>query len=377
MTIKVLHIITGLDVGGAEMMLHKLVTTTAQESEVISLTHAGPIAERLRAAGIPVRALRFRWFRAPLDLVRLIRWIRAARPDVVQTWMYHADVIGGVAARLAGKSRLVWNVRATPFNGLSTAVKPLTDLFIRVSAILSGIVPARIICCSDTARRMHEKLGYSARKMIGIPNGFDLQHFRPDGSARRAVCEELGVPLLAPIVGLVARHDFMKGHAFFFKAAAIVARQNPGTHFLLIGKGITGDNTPLAGLIPESIQDRVHLLGLRMDAARLTAAMDVAVSSSVTGEAFPNAVGEAMACGVPCVVTDVGDSAAIVGTTGLVVPPGNAEDLAAGINAILGMDADRKIRLGADARERVAREFALGVIVARYEELYRSMVEES
>ncbi|MEO8378947.1 MAG: glycosyltransferase [Acidobacteriota bacterium] len=372
---KVLHIITGLDVGGAESMLYKLVSTTAQESEVISLTDTGLIADRLKALEVPVRALNFRWFRAPLDLLRLVGWIRSSKADIVQTWMYHSDVIGGVAARLAGKSGVAWNIRASPFDGLSD-LKWTTVAFIRLSAILSRMIPARIICCSESAQEIHKGFGYAARKMVIIPNGFDLEQFRPDVDARRSVREELGLSMQSPIVGLVARYDPMKDHALFFRAATIVAAQHPEVHFVLIGKGVTLENDPLIKLIPPSLRHRVHLLGLRMDAARLMAAFDVAVSSS-SAEGFPNVVGEAMACAVPCVVTDVGDSAAIVGSTGLVVRPGDTEGLALGITSLLLMDADQRRRLGTAARERVAGEFALPVIVRRYEEFYWNLATRS
>ncbi|MBI4507237.1 MAG: glycosyltransferase [Chloroflexi bacterium] len=377
--IRLLHLITDLDVGGAEMMLYKLLSGLdggAFASEVVSLTTIGPLSERIRALGVPVSALGLRRrVPDPLPLARLVRSLRREPPDVVQTWMYHADLLGGLAAKLAGSMPVVWNVRQS---NLSPSVnRRRTLLVVRLCARLSRWLPARVVCGSQAARQAHVTLGYDATKMRIIPNGFDLAVFKPDPMARAAVRCELGLLDDAPLIGLVARFDAQKDHRTFVQAAALLRRQEPDVHFALCGDGVTLQNEALAGWIAAAgLREHCHLLGRRDDVPRLTAALDIATSSSI-GEGFPNAVGEAMACGVPCVVTAVGDSAAIVGRTGVVVPPRDRPALAAGWRALLALGPAGRRCLGQAARRRVAERFSLPAVVAQYERLYRELTPRS
>ncbi|MBT9173999.1 MAG: N-acetyl-alpha-D-glucosaminyl L-malate synthase [Syntrophomonadaceae bacterium] len=221
---------------------------------------------------------------------------------------------------------------------------------------------------------MHAELGYVRDKMTVIPNGFDLEVFKPDPASRLSVRRELGLPEDAVLVGLVARFDRQKDHRNFVHAAGKVAAEYPGARFLLCGSGVTAENRELDGwLRAAGVRDRCHLLGQREDVPRLMAALDVAVSSSL-GEAFPLVVGEAMSCGVPCVVTDVGDSALIVGDTGKVVPSEDFAALACGIGELLEAGAERRSLLGEAARRRIGEHVSLPDMVAAYERLYREIV---
>jgi glycosyltransferase involved in cell wall biosynthesis len=367
---KVVHVITGLDVGGAETMLYKLVTTAkAFESEVIAIGGRGPMGDRLRAAGVPVRTLDLRLATAPFAFLRLVRWLRSSGADVVQTWMYHSDLVGGLAAWMARKP-VVWNLRASRLE--KDDVKRSTLSVIKICAKLSRRLPERIVCCSIASEEAHRAAGYAPEKMTVIPNGFDSALFRPDDEARRAIRTEIGVDNQTLLVGLVARFDPLKDHRTFLRAASAVVAADDRVEFVLAGKGVTPDNQTLMSWMDERLRGRIHLLGYRPDVARINATLDVAVCSSST-EGFPNVVGEAMACAVPCAVTDVGDSASIVGETGVAVPPGDPEALARGVLRLLEMpDADRR-ELGLRARERVSREFALPDVVRRYEALYESV----
>lgn len=375
---KILHVITDLDVGGAETMLLRLATgmdPARFPCRVVSLIEPGPVGERLREAGIGVDALGMRRGRpSPLGLWRLARLLRAFRPDVVQTWLYHADLIGLAALRLAfpfgPRPALAWNLRCS-YMALDQYPR-MTALTLKACAALSRL-PDAVLTNSSEARRFHEGLGYRARRFEVIPNGFDTARFRPDPEARRAVRGELGIPQDAPVVGHVARFDPMKGHDTFVEAAALADSRLAGAHFVLVGRGVDDANAALARWLSRSglDGDRVHLLGERNDVPRLMAAMDVHVSSSL-GESFPNAVGESMACGVPNVVTDVGDSAVLVDGTGRVAPP---EDPAALAEALAGMLADGpSIReLGRYARERIKKDYSLPAIVAKFAVFYESL----
>jgi glycosyltransferase involved in cell wall biosynthesis len=234
-------------------------------------------------------------------------------------------------------------------------------------------VPQRIVLCSEHARRLYGVRGFAAEKMHVIPNGFDTTRFRPDAAARADLRRELGVEPHAPVVGLVARYDPFKDHAGFCRAAARVAKARPDARFVMCGRGVDHANRALHSLIAElGIADRCHLLGPRNDVPRVLAALDVLASSSVS-EAFPLAVGEAMACGVPCVATDVGDSALMLGQSGTIVPPGDAAALAQALNQVLGLSGDERARLGEIGRRRVREMFDLDAVTRRYEALYETL----
>lgn len=375
---KVLHVITGLGTGGAETMLYRLVSRIDRatfESEVISLIDIGPIGQKIQALGVSVRALGMcPGVPNPLAVLQLAYWLQQDPPQVIQTWMYHADLVGGLAARLAGRIPVAWGIRHSTFEPQTT--KRITIWTAMACARLSRWLPARIVCCSEASRRTHAQLGYAADKMVVIPNASDLAVFRPDPAARQSVRQELGIPEKAPLIGLVARFHPQKDHRNFVQAAARLHACVAESHFLLCGDGITWENPELAEWIEAAgIQSQCHLLGRREDIPRLTAAVDIATISSSYGEGFPNVIGEAMACGVPCVVTDVGDSAIIVGETGVVVPPKDPQALAAGWSQLLlDMSREERLQLGFAARQRILERYSLGKIVEQYERLYKSLV---
>lgn len=377
--LRICHVISGLETGGAESMLYKLLSGLDRErfeAEVVSLTSIGPTGPKIQKLGVPVRALGLaRGIANPLGVLRLARWLRGSRPDLVQTWMYHADLLGGLAARLVGVP-VVWNIRHSDLSAKGN--KRTTILARQAGARLSRMLPQRIICCSEVAQEIHIQMGYAADRMVVIPNGFDLEAFRPDPAARRSVRRELDLPDQAHLIGLVARFNPQKDHATFVEAARRLAAQKPGVHFLLCGDGVTWMNHALTELIRQAgLADYFHLLGPRDDIPRLSAALDLAASSSAYGEGFPNVVGEAMACGVSCVVTHVGDSALIVGNTGRVVAPGDPGGLAKAWAELLSLPAAERQALGAAARERVQALFALPVIVQRYQDLHEEIIRST
>ncbi|NPV75031.1 MAG: glycosyltransferase [Anaerolineae bacterium] len=370
---RVAHVITDLDTGGAELVLARLLVEMDQrrfKHEVISLTTAGQVADQLTKLGIPVSTLGMRvGFPNPMSVLRLARILRTFHPDVVQTWMYHADLVGSIAARLAGRAPVIWGIRNSVL--VPGASKRRTILIVRLLAHLSRGLPARIVSCSEAARLVHIGLGYQAQKFVVIPNGFDVEKFKPDASARLWVRQELNLSPETEVVGFFARFDPQKDHHNFIRAANLLLERRAGVHFLLCGEGVIWQNPALAGWIVETGQsDHFHLLGRRVDMPRLTAALDLAVSASEYGEAFPNVIGEAMACGVPCVATDVGDSAAIIADTGLIVPPHNAQALAGAMLKILEMDSEDRHALSQAARQRVIENYSLAAMVSCYQALY-------
>jgi len=376
MKIKVVHIINTFGYGGAEVMLCSLLTRTDRERfepMVVSLSDVLSLAERVEALGIPVRAIGMRpGVPDPRGVVRLARLLHRERPQVVQTWMDHSNLIGGVVARLAARAApVIWGVHQT--NHIPQLTKRTTLMTVSACAWLSRWLPTRIVCCSESGREAYVRQGFAAGRLTVIPNGFDTDTFRPDPAARRDVRRELGLGPDATLIGLVARYDPFKDHANFLRAAAALKGRLPDVHFLLCGYGVDPGNETLASMVAAlGLRGRCHLLGPRRDVPRLQAGLDLATSSSVS-EAFPLAVGEAMACGVPCVVTDVGDSALIVGETGRVVPPHDPLALAVAWEELLALAPDARRRLGQAARLRVQERYELVGITRRYENVYETL----
>lgn len=373
---KILHLITGLSTGGAEMMLYKLVSRMDRnkfEVRVISLTDIGPIGKKIEALGIPVNALGMRrGIPNPMAVFTLARWLKKNRPDIIQTWMYHADLVGGVAAKMSGGIPVIWGIHHSNLDQKGN--KKTTLWTAKACARLSNLLPSKIICCSHASKEVHSALGYNENKMIVIPNGFDLDAFSPNKKARKKIRGQLGLDDETIIIGLVARFDPQKDHKNFFQAAGILHKNYPDVHFLLCGDDITCDNPSLNKWMDEAdVRSVTHLLGRWDDMASLQAAFDIASSSSY-GEGFPNIIGEAMACGVPCVVTDVGDSALIVGDTGFAVPPKDPDALTRAWKELIEIGKDKRQKLGNDARLRIRENFSLSSVVKRYEELYKGVV---
>jgi glycosyltransferase involved in cell wall biosynthesis len=371
--IKVMHVITTLGPAGAETMLCRIAAGmdgTRFENEIVSLRDILDQAERMRAIGVRVRTLGMKKsVPNPFLVMRLARWIRERKPDVIHTWMYHANMVGALAARLAGDVPVVWGIHHSAPD--PRVDKRRTVLVNRICALMSRKFPARIVCCSEASLRFHKKLGYAAEKLELIPNGVDPEQFRPDPIARLAIREELGIPTDAPLIGMAARFHPQKDHRNFFQAAERLHKQLPEVHFLLAGLNITWQNSQLVDWIEAAgIRGCCHLLGVRRDMSRLFAAMDIATTSSVSGEAFPVVVAEAMASRTPCVVTDVGDSALIVDKTGGVVAPEDPYALAEAWRKLIEAGPGERQNLGMSARRRVQQHFALPVIVDRHQAIY-------
>lgn len=328
MTKKVVHIITGLNDGGAEGVLTRLCLHSKGASHVvISLMDTGKYGPVLQQAGVAVHCLGMNPGKPSIvRFFQLIKLIRSEQPSVVQTWMYHADLLGGVAARLAGVRRVFWGIRhSTLEKGKS---KYSTIMIARLCALLSNWVPEKIICCANKALTVHADIGYVAAKLRVIPNGYDLSRFKPDVAAGEKVRNELKLGVSEFVIGKVGRFDPLKDHFNLLQALALVAEQQ--THFrcLLVGKGVSPDKVALVAHIAElGLQDKVVLAGQRTDIPAVMNALDLHVLSSCS-EGFPNVLAEAMACGTPCVSTDVGDALEIVGDAGACCRAQDAQALA-------------------------------------------------
>ncbi|PKN23723.1 MAG: hypothetical protein CVU64_23815 [Deltaproteobacteria bacterium HGW-Deltaproteobacteria-21] len=386
--IQITHIITTLDTGGTEGMLLKLLTHMDRDlfsNRVICLTHLGSIGKKIVQQGIPVYCLNMERGKVSIaGTMKLWKMLRFFKPAILQTWLYHSDLLGALVGAAAGIRNVCWNIRCSSqdFSEYTASTKWV----VRVCALLS-FLPGRIVTNSHDAKAFHLRHGYRSDKWVVIPNGCDTNTFRPDRNQKYNLLLDLqlmgekqsqeeriaGRTSEVYLIGLFARFDPMKDHSTFFKAAEILLEKRGNLHFILAGSKIVPENEELSRKISNRWRDHFHLLGERDEMEELTAALDIACLSSY-GEGFPNVVCEAMACGVPCVVTDVGDCARIVGRTGRVVPARRPEALARAWLELLEMDDQERSRLGAGARRRILENFELSEIVKEYESLYLGML---
>jgi len=374
---KILHIISGLSTGGAELMLYKLLSVIDRSSYkpvVISLTNEGHLGNHLEKLGIPVHIIKMAaGFPNPFKITRLINLVKKINPDLVQGWMYHGNMAALMAIRFLPKRvSLFWNIRHTP-NDLKEE-KLMTGMIIRLGAYFSSL-PNGIIYNSKVSAQKHKSMGYSERNEKIIPNGFDCERFKPSDTAKEKLLRILNIREEVFLIGLIARYHKMKDHKTFIYSARELIQTYPKVHFVLVGSGINEKNKDLTKQIKDlKIGRNVHLLGERWEIYRITSGLDIACSSSSWGESFSNVIGEAMACGVPCVVTRVGDSAEIVGETGLVVDPGEKDAFVDALQKMIEMSPDKRRELGRLARQRIIKHFTLDTVVKQYEQAYKEQI---
>jgi glycosyltransferase involved in cell wall biosynthesis len=377
---RVLHVITALNVGGAERMLLKLLGAQAlarAEQQVVAMLPGGGTAGPMRAAGTRVHEVDFL---GGIPLVQgaagLRRIARAYDPDVVQGWLYHGNLGASLArAALARRVPLVWGIRQSL--GTLRGENLLARIGIWLNRIGSGR-PDRLLFNSQTSLAQHRERGFCTARAQYLPNGFETSAFAPDRDARSRWRAAWGADDDTVVFGLLARHHPSKDHAGFLQAARQVREARPASCFVLAGRGVDEKNTALIRAVHDAgLAGHVRLLGERSDVASVLAGLDVYVSSSAAIEAFSNSVGEAMSCALPCIVTDVGDSPLVVGDTGLVVPPRDPAALAAAMIAMVDRGAAQRGALGTRARDRIVAEFDIEAVAARYASLYASLIEDA
>lgn len=370
----IMHIITSLGDGGAQRVLHELcVHDSDTKHRVVALAGEDITAEFLREAGVEVTCLGMVPGRlSPSAIWRLWQIIRRERPVTIQTWMYHADLIGGVVARLAGRSAIYWGIHHTELKpGKSTRS---TIVVARVCVAVSRFVPRRIVCCATRARDVHTELGYRREIMVVIPNGYDFDKFCHDPEGRSRLRSKWEVDARTPVLGMVARFDPQKDHRNLLRACEILCSRGFRFRIALVGEDVTNDNAELTRwLNVHGLRDKTLLLGQQSNIPALMSAFDLHVLPSLYGEAFPNVLSEAMACGTPCVATDVGDAAKIVGSSGWVVPPGDHVALADAVETALNLrknSTEEWSTLRGAARAHVVAHFDISQMVARYHDVW-------
>jgi len=369
---NILHIINSLDVGGAENALVNLISAESGRNHhrVVSLTGLGAFAAPLQALGVEIHPLDFRRpHRIPAEFARLVQLLRRQPPQLVQTWMYHADVVGGLACRCAGRRLpLVWGVRLTEVD--PAGIKRTTRLLVRCAGLLSRWLPDAIIANAAESIASHAAYGYDVRKFHIVGNGFDTQRFRPDDARRQQLRRQLAIADDRVLVGLVGRYSTQKNQDGFLAAAGKAAQAMPSLDFVLCGRGIGPDNQTLAALSRQhQLDGRLHLLPEQPDVETVFAGLDVYASAS-RAEGFPNVVAEAMACGVPCVVTDVGNCRELVGDSGIVCPSSDPAAMAAAIGELAAMSPATRAAMGQQARQRIKQAYSREQMLRGFEAVW-------
>lgn len=363
----VLHVITDLDVGGAERMLVNYACERRNDgvrTVVASLKTPGIMAEPLRACGIEVHDLGIdavsvgRVFQLIRAIWRLSGLVRYRRPEAIVGWMYHANLVALFATALSGgrgSMRLYAGIRCSE-------MRPHEEpLALRLTVLLSRWCAGRfdaVIFNSHAGRTEHEAMGFACRRTEVAGNGIDTNRFKPDPVARARIRAELGIAADRPVLVLSAAVRRMKDHPRFLEAfRALEGRADA----VLAGRGTDDEGAipPMPGL---------HRLGIRTDMPAVYAAADFIVMSSAYGEGFPNVVGEGMACGLIPIVTDIGDAATIAGDIGSVIPPEDPAALARALLRALDMPTTERRSKSDAARRRVTDKFSMSTACRRMDE---------
>ena len=375
---KILHIINSLDIGGAEKMLVKLARSDVFASDevlIVTLLDKGALAPELEKAGYRVITLGLsKNLTGLIQIFKLMSVIREFKPDIIQSWLYQSDLIAGFFAYIY-RIPVIWSLRQSNLSAEHN--KPATRLCIKACAMLSRYIPHAIISNSDEAAEVHHKAGYCRDKICVIPNGFDIDMFSLNKEYRTKMRTNFGLSQSTSVIGMVARYDSQKNHIGFLQAASAILMQVPQVQFVLVGEGVSWENKFLASEISkaDTLCRHIHLLGARQDIPQIMSGFDVLALPSA-GESFPNVVGEAMASGVPCVVTDVGDCAEIVGDTGSVVAEGDMAGFAQALIEFLTLPAEQRDNLSQAARKRIVSHYSIARTASRFRDIYFNHVSD-
>jgi len=367
----VFHIITGLDCGGAENMLLKLVQASDPKHYrhvVYVLTPAYTLLPAFAEAEVEVRMLNIHGLNGVIQALISVIWdVRKEQPKIVMSWLHHADLFAALVKVLQPQQRIIWNIRCSK---LDLNDLPRSNIFlVRLLAKLS-FLPNAVITNSLAGKNEHIAVGYKPRQWIFLPNGFDLERFHPDPLGKTETRDALGLTSRDFVIGVVGRYHPMKGYGLLAEAAALIQTQLPSARFVVVGKGLSSDNHDFVNLLQDhNVLPKMQLLGMRDDIPALMRAFDVLLSTS-TSEGFPNVIGEAMASGTPCVSTDVGDCRIIIGNTGFTVAQNTADDIAKAVIQAATIAPEELDKIGIAARKRIEDNYSITKILGSYQNLY-------
>ena len=370
---RILHIITSLETGGAQGVLLELsrqMKKLGHQQTIISMKPGGELRKYFDDLNIPLHELDF----SPRNFGKAVRAcnqiISRFDPDIIQSTLYHADFLT-LFLQHNQKVKVFWGIHHSFEENHANRLKKTTKAIVKINAMMSKKVPNKIICCSQSALQSHKKIGFDPAKLVFIPNGIDGDKFKPNPQAKNQLREELGLHPNTPIIGYLARLHPQKDHPLFFKAANRLLDQTDDVHFILAGNHITEEFLAFRSYLDNPVKNtHFHLLGRRPDSHLITAGLDIATLTASGDEAFPLTILEAMACGTPCVSTDVGDVRTMIGNTGIVVPVGDPEALAQAWWKMLNASDEERIHIGERSRKKVLASYTSERMAARFLEEY-------
>lgn len=363
---KIVHVIIGLGVGGAELMLKRLILHSNKSEQfehiVISLTDVGIIGKELRSKGVAVHTLNMKsMLSISKTFIKLRNLLKEIQPDVVQTWMYHADLLGGLAARSLGIENIVWNVRNTTIDGRGIVAISIAKL----CAKLSYTIPEKIVYVSNSALKSHQAFGYNNSISLVIFNGFDIDKFNYNPQVRQQYRQVFEISDNDIVVGSVGRFSKSKDHETFIKSIILATKTEPNIKGLLIGRDIDLNNFN----IREEDKNNFIVIGQREDVASLYSCIDIFCLHSLS-EGFPNVLGEAMSTGLPCVITRAGDAEHILNQIEYTSNVKDVDSLSKSLISIANLSFEERREIGLKNRERVERNFEINGILEKYLDLY-------
>ena len=367
---RILHIITALGDGGAEHTLYKICKyDKINEHLVISLKGPGKYYPLLKKLGINLYYLDIKFYSIN-KFFSLVRLIRILKPNIVQTWLIHSDFLGGIAAKLAGIKNIIWNVRYTKIKFGKSKITSV--IIIKILSYLSFLIPSSIVVVSKKAKKIYQMEGYDKKKFTYIPNGYDISILKSDKIKRKNFRNKIKIKKKTILIGNVARYDPKKDHDNLLKALSLLKLRNNNFLCILVGTRVNKNNIELNSLIKKlNLSDNIKLLGQNDNISEIMNGIDIYIQSSSYGEGFPNVVAEAMSCGTPCIVTDVGDASYIVDKIGWVVPPNNETRLFRVIESITDQIGTNKWnKRSKDARLRIKKNFNIKKMINSYNKLW-------
>lgn len=371
---KILHIISSLDNGGAEVFLKRMILDFSNDKNtfvsVVSLSNKGRIGIELENLGIIVTTINFKTFLFPFSLFRLFIFILKLKPEIVQTWMYHSDFIGGILSKILGINKIFWNIRNSD---IPQGRFSLTFLIRLINSRLSFFIPKKIFCNSFSGKVSHVNLGYCEDKIIVVPNCFEIKEDKFNNS-KSSFMSTYGLSNNHVIIGAIGRFDKLKDYKNFVLASSLVSDEFSNVKFVLIGKDLDKKNSLLNKWIKDSNQiNNFILFGFRNDVDFfLSEILDIFCLPSLS-EGFPNVLMEAMAYGVPCVSTNVGDAEIILDGNGILVPPNNFHELALGLITMINTPLSVRQKMGLVTKQLIKNKYSVSNISNIYKNIYNEI----
>jgi glycosyltransferase involved in cell wall biosynthesis len=374
-TLSVCLVARSLGVGGAERQLVTMAVGLAQQGVRVSVLvfyRGGKVGAELEGTGVEVRYLEKagRWDVRGF-FSRYAATLRELNPSVVYSFLAVPNLVCLTSRVFVPRARLVWGIRGSARD--LSKVNRLDRLARRLQVPCSRFAHLVVVNSRRGYRYYASSAHFPVARMVVIQNGIDSERFKPDSMARKSVRRSWDIAEDAVVVGLVTNFDPVKGTDVFIEASAALLAERRNLHFIVAGGTATARAPWESHCVELGISGNISWLGEQAEMPSVYNGLDILVSSS-TSEGFSNAIGEAMACGIPCVVTDVGDSSDIVGEAGYVVMPGDVGALCHGISQMLDLDQDARSSLGHLARVRVISHYTVGLMVEKSHQALRSLV---